>query len=346
VSQKHDKLTCTEHPHFFSRPDQINEPLHILMPIMNPIRYRTRWKLFSDAVRRFEANGGLVYVVEVQFGEREFCVTDPANPRHLRIHTDHEIWHKENALNLLMKRLPLDWKYLAWIDGDVSFARDDIFNETLHQLQHYQVVQMWSQAQDLDPHHQVIQSHQSFVYCWTHGIPYQGDACYPYGKRQKVVTWHPGFAWAARREAIDAVGGLIDFCILGSADNHMASALIGEVERTLIPELGERYKYMLRRWEEYAEKHIKRNIGYVPGLVLHEWHGPKVSRRYQDRWKILTETVFDPDTDLKPDWQGLYQLTDRSKELRDRLRAYFRQRNEDDVSVESAWVNTMRGERK
>lgn len=325
----------------FQRPDRINAPLHILTVVTNPIRFRSRWRLFDDFRRRVECLGGLLYVAEIQFGDREFCVTDTENPRHLRLHTDHEVWHKENALNLLMHRLPLDAEYLAWVDADVSWARGDIFNETLHQLQHYQIVQMWSEAQDLDPNHQVLQHHRSFVYCWTHGIPYTQYVPYPYGNGRKNITWHPGFAWAARRDAIDALGGLVDFCILGSADNHMAHALIGEVDRTILEPLTDRYKSMLRRWQGYATKHIKQNIGYVPGLVLHEWHGPKAARRYQDRWKILTETQFDPDTDLKPDWQGLLQLTDRSLALRDRIRAYFRGRDEDSTHVESEWSNTM-----
>jgi hypothetical protein len=38
----------------------------------------------------------------------------------------------------------------------------------------------------------------------------------------------------------------------------------------------------------------------------------------------LRRTGFDPDLDLKRDWQGLCQLTDRNRALRDGLRAYAR----------------------
>jgi hypothetical protein len=74
---------------------------------------------------------------------------------------------------------------------------------------------------------------------------------------------------------------------------------------------------------------VARNIGYVPGLLIHEWHGKKKDRKYKSRWDILIEHGFDPDLDLKRDWQGVWQLTDRSPGLRDGFKAYFAARNED-----------------
>jgi hypothetical protein len=87
-------------------------------------------------------------------------------------------------------------------------------------------------------------------------------------------------------------------------------------------------------WENRAEKHIRRNVGYVPGLLLHHWHGKKRDRKYADRWKIIIDNDYDPHYDLKEDWQGLWQLTDRSFKLRDDIRAYFRSRNEDSIDLD------------
>jgi hypothetical protein len=58
-------------------------------------------------------------------------------------------------------------------------------------------------------------------------------------------------------------------------------------------------------------------------------HGSTINRAYNQRWKLLGRTGFDPDLDLKRDWQGLWQLTDHNPELRDGLRAYARLRDED-----------------
>ena len=59
----------------------------------------------------------------------------------------------------------------------------------------------------------------------------------------------------------------------------------------------------------------------MPGLILHHFHGSTQNRAYNQRWKLLQRTGFDPNLDLKRDWQGLWQLTERNRELRDGLRA-------------------------
>jgi hypothetical protein len=116
----------------------------------------------------------------------------------------------------------------------------------------------------------------------------------------------------------------------------MATSLIGRIQDSLPPNfesLCPRYYEMLVNWQDRATKYVRKNIGYMDGLLVHYWHGNKKDRRYVDRWKILLEEQYDPIDDLKKDWQGLWQLTDRSVQLRDRIRAYFRQRNEDSIDV-------------
>jgi hypothetical protein len=91
----------------------------------------------------------------------------------------------------------------------------------------------------------------------------------------------------------------------------------------------------MNEWEARALKYIRKNIGFVPGTIYHNWHGAKTNRKYKDRWSIMVDSQFDPAIDIKKDWQGLYQLTDRrgeiSVKLRDDLREYFRTRNEDSI---------------
>jgi hypothetical protein len=148
-----------------------------------------------------------------------------------------------------------------------------------------------------------------------HGEPY-GAKCQT-KNGLKVNRWHPGFAWAIRRQAFNDLGGLIDWAILGSADDHMAKALIGRENRSVPTTMHPEYRHMLKVWQERAEKYIKRNVGYVSGTIHHMFHGAKKNRKYVERWQILTKNKFQPSVDLKKDWHGLYQLTDRSWKLRD-----------------------------
>lgn len=305
-----------------------NDPakLYVVTPIINPCRYNSRYKLYRDFEKMVNDSGAILHTVEVAFGNRPHIITEKDNPRHVQLRTSTEVWHKENMINLAIAELPVDWEYVAWIDADVSFARHDWVSETINQLQHYSVVQMFSVAHDLTPDHEAFQRHYGFAYSYWNNL--KGNKDYS--------NWHPGFAWAARRDAIDHLGGLIDYAILGAGDRHMAFGLIGRMKETIPSKMSGGYAQELLLWEERAEKNIRRNVGYVPGLLLHHWHGKKRDRRYRERWEILVSNNYDPDLDLKKDWQGLWQLSDRSMELRDDIRRYFRSRNEDSIDFDEA----------
>ncbi|HVZ10746.1 hypothetical protein [Rhodopila sp.] len=307
----------------------IDAPLYVIAPIVNPVRYRSRYSLYRDFARHITDAGAELYTVEAAYGDRPFEVTEDGNPRHIRLRTAHELWHKENLINLGVARLPADWRYVAWIDADVTFARPDIVAETIQQLQHYSVVQMFSHALDLGPRHEPLSGFDGFVaqYLRQAGTGQDRDV-----RPDAYGRWHPGYAWACRRDAWDHLGGLIDFAVVGSADRYMACAFLGQVESCLSRDLTRRcptYTTWCAAWQERADRHILRNIGCVEGLLLHHFHGPKRDRGYVRREEILWRNDFDPARDIKRDWQGLWQLTDRKPALRDRLRGYFRSRNED-----------------
>jgi hypothetical protein len=307
----------------------VDAPFYVVAPVVNPSRYESRYRLYDAFEKYITDAGAVLYTVEAAYGDRPFEVTETGNPRHVQLRTRDEMWHKENLINLGVARLPADWRYVAWIDTDVQFARPDIVIETIHQLQHFGVVQMFSQATDLGPRHQPLKTFDGFVAQYTKAaglVP--GEHGYS--------VWHPGFAWAARRDAWDHLGGLIDWAIVGSGDRYMACAMIGDIAGCLSENLRRDcpvYADMCFAWQDRAERYLKRNVGYVDGLLLHAFHGAKKHRSYHDREQILWKNNFDPARDIKRDWQGLWQLTDEKFRLRDQLRAYFRSRNEDGTEV-------------
>lgn len=335
-----------DHPGHFHRPDHVKEKLYVITPIFNPIRFRSRWKLYKDFENYVLSNDQAELVtIECSFGHREFAIKDELTHRHKIIHvnTKDELWLKENLINVAATRLPSDWKYVAWVDADVTFARPDWVGETIQQLQHYDVIQMWSQFQDVTPNFEIIGGLRSFMDCYING----GTDSLPgvrkplpalqYGKNDPVkqgavYPGAPGLAWAMTKTAWNHLGGLIDISILGACDWYMAHALIGKLETVLSKQYYPAYRELLFEWENRAERFIKHNVGVMKGMAIHHWHGPKVNRQYGSREQILIKNQFNPDTDLKKDWQGVYQLTDYNIKLRDDIRAYFRQRNEDALS--------------
>lgn len=313
--------------------------LHVCVMISNPVRFASRYKLLELFKSQVDAGHIKLWIVEVAYGNRPFVVTERDNPQHLQLRTAHEIWHKENALNLLMAQVISvcpEAEYLAWIDADVTFARADWAYETLQQLQHFDMVQMFSQAQDVGPKFEPIgnKMHTGFVYAYFNDPEFNTtEKRYGYSS-----DGHPGYAWAARRSALDTIGGLFDVAICGGADRHMACAMIGTVDNSTpdrkktIDELSPNFRKLLYIYQDRALG-LHKNVGYVDGLLVHHWHGRKADRKYGDRWRIYIDNEYDPLVDLVRDTQGLYQLSHRSPKLRDDLRSYMRARNEDSIEV-------------
>jgi hypothetical protein len=318
--------------------------LHVISVVHNPLRFRSRHVLFQDFMRRCRAAGVTLHVVEASFGDRYHDHVEPGVDHQTLLVQNQELWVKESMIRTGLSRLPEDAKYVAWIDGDVSFARLDWAQETIHQLQHYRIVQMFQTAADLGPQGEIMQVFNGFGYSKAEGLPellnssapayyYAGDSGRAEAQRPGRKFWHPGFAWAARREVLDQVG-FIDWSVLGSADHIMALAWMGKVDRAVPSGLHPNYIRHARMYQELCDEHVRGDIGYVPGTLLHWWHGKKRDRRYIDRWEILKRHQYDPERDIRRDTQGLVQLTRAGERMRDDLRGYFRARNEDSIDVE------------
>jgi len=292
--------------------DPIESSLHVIIVVSNPCQYARRFILAREFIKRTPN----VYIVELAHGQDDFQVTEKNNPKHLQIRTrTAPLWHKENMVNLGVKLLPSDWKAMAWVDADIEFENNKWAEDTLRILNGSRdVVQLWSHAVDMDSKEDTMQIFESFGY--RHVKQHE------FGKQ----LWHPGFAWACTKHAWKRSGGLIDWAILGSADRHMAMAMIGQVLKSAPGNIHTHYKALL---EEFQERVKGLTVGYTPGTIIHQWHGSLENRRYKQRWEILTENSFDPFMDIGTTEHGVIELTKRGLRLEPLLDAYFVGRQED-----------------
>jgi len=342
-----------ELPTFFSRPDRLHVPLYVVTPIYDVPRFRTRWKHYQDFAKRIAEAGGILITVEAAYGNRDFAVTESNNPHHVQLRIKSELWLKESLINRGVARvseLYPDWPKVAWIDADVNFERDDIMDATRHELEEYDVVQMWSNSLDMGPENEPLPDMaHSYAWCYTEGIERptttQGKFNY-YHQRLKAglrgYYWHPGYAWACTREWWDDVGGLIDWTIIGNGDYYMAEGMSGRLNAAekeyVFKNPSKAYADLLLNWQARCIRSMGRGnnggLGVVKGLVAHKWHGKKTDRQYDTRWRLLMETGFDPLLHLKRDRQLLWTLDDNAPvALRDGLRRIARRRNEDSIDL-------------
>jgi hypothetical protein len=149
---------------------------------------------------------------------------------------------------------------------------------------------------------------------------------------KKIGYFHTGYAWAARKDALQLTGGLFEVAILGAADHHMAWALIGEGARSVPLNVSDDYKNHVLNWEKRAAR-LHRNVGYIKNSLMHYWHGKKADSRYNERWNIIKDNNYEPTNHIYKDWQGLLTFHESHQKLRDEIIDYFNQRNEDSVDV-------------
>jgi hypothetical protein len=347
------------------------ETLHVALCYSNPFRWRTRRELANDCIRHLAGSANVkLYVGELAYGARPFEVTESPKSswitvttapailqasssgiQNIQLRTQSELFHKENILNRVIQQFPVGWKYGAYVDADFHLTRHDWALETIHQLQHYDFVQPFSTYTDLSGEtygtgHLPIRNNTGFAFNYVQNgyrlpegfgnggwrTPLGQDYYYGAiaGPRGVGAT---GGMWAFRRSAFDTVGGLLDKCILGHGDWFMTFGLVGEEAPDMhIDGYTPDYRSQIVAWQNNAAK-LRKNIGYVDCHAIHHFHGSKTKRAYSNRDQILVKNKFAPTTDLKLDWQGIYQLTADKPQMRDDIRRYFISRSEDDPNL-------------
>lgn len=322
----------------------------VITPYSNSPRYKVRKELYFKFREMMAQSGVELFTAEIAFGNRAFEVTERDNPNHLQFRSFEELWHKENIINeareYILQVRP-DTREIGWFDGDcfpLSISPREWLSEIWHQLQHYEIVQAWEYLINFGPDGQPITGPQmGFMKTYAANgfvVPKGKNVRHTLaGNSGMVSLGRPGLAWAANVDALDKIGGLLDICILGSGDWHMAHALVGAMNQGDYSyetrQLSD-YNKALLHYQELCERWIKRDVGYVPVTLGHHFHGDKKDRRYGERGLILVENQYSPQRDIKKDSQGLWQLETwepRQIVLRDQIRAYFKSRNEDSVPL-------------
>jgi hypothetical protein len=242
----------------------------------------------------------------------------------------------------VIERFDDGWEYGAYVDGDFTFTRQDVALETVHKLQHYDWVQMYSTYSDLSHNHRPMRIMKSFAHKFVDG---RADLrrCWPTtAGAGTAAAASAGSAPPAGRgrsggTSFEACGRLLDTCILGSGDWHMAFGLVGlpDVHPNIaeLTKCGQAYADSIKVWQNRAARAVRRNVGCVDCHAIHHWHGSKQRRAYGERWKILRDHDYDPERDIFRDARGIYQLTADKPGLRDDIRRYFASRVEDDISL-------------
>jgi hypothetical protein len=306
-----------------SNNDPIEKNLNVIIVISNPCLYASRYILLKEFVKRIEEEETNVelFIVELIYKNQKYIISDKKNKKHLQLHTETPIWHKENMINLGVKYLlPKNWKAFAWIDADIEFENNSWALDTLKILNGCKdVVQIFSHCIDMYKDETNLNFFNSFGYSFCKNKRYT---------TRGLDYWHPGYAWAITRKAYEKIGGLYDKGVLGSGDNIMAMSFINKCEKITNTEYSEDYNNSMM---EYQKKAKTLRLGYTPGVIRHHYHGSKKNRKYTERWLILIKHLYSPIEHLTYDAKGLLIPTAAfSDEFKNDIMDYFKERKEDE----------------
>lgn len=310
---------------------QGDNTLHVIGVISNASRWNSRYRLFREwRDRMLKTPNVKLHVVEGVYGDHHpECAPGPGQDyNHHVVYLKTEIWLKENMINIAEKMLlPRNWRYLCWEDCDVEHDHEDWALKTIRQLQTFNVVQTWSHGVSRDAQGGILSTDKSFGFLNTNGHKMSK------GHHEKHLGYdyaHTGFSWACTRYWWENVRGLLDFCIIGSADHHMAWCCLGMGKKTVHGSMSKGYFDSVLDWQIRAYRACGGRVGYVHGILYHYFHGPRRARRYVERWDIPVKLGFDPKKHIAYDGQGvLYLIGDVAHEINNHLIDYNRSRLED-----------------
>jgi hypothetical protein len=273
--------------------------LAILTCHFNPASYLEPQRNLLRFLRQARSLNLPIFPAELAYDDRPFLLPKDSSTLRLRCSSDHILWHKENLLNLLVDHIPRDFDKLAWIDPDLWF--DDLTwpQKAEQMLASVAIIQLFDQA------------------LWLNRDGAISDVKRSFALDRAIGDNHPGFAWAARRD-LWSHGGLCERSIVGGGDTELARALT---------QPSSAWAAKMHAWAS-----ARGGFGYLPGAVLHEWHGEYRRRGYEDRHALLAGRDLEKLVHRRPD--GLLEFTEAAPaEFRAAIRGYFTSRQEDAGSV-------------
>ena len=129
--------------------DDDSSYLYVILPYFNYCGSKSRKKLFMDFINKYSKTTGIRICIgeaKINGGSYELPQSMSNIYSHIGITTNDCIWIKETLINIVISKLPSNWKYVAWIDADISFLNTNWVNETIIKLQSNDVLHYFKLA--------------------------------------------------------------------------------------------------------------------------------------------------------------------------------------------------------
>jgi hypothetical protein len=287
----------------------------VLICFFNPINFKRPLKNLLYVRHILREQGIPCYVIECVFTGRKSQIPEAD----VIVHSATPMFYKEQLFNRLEKHVPEHFTKLVFIDNDIVFEAPDWVDQVSFALENHDVIMPYETACWLTPDNISIAARKkNLAWALKNHVPFRS-----------LYTYHPGFAWAMRRDFFRSIGGFFDKKFLGAGDVAFGATFIpGITEKALSTFTGQSavvdsylgyYKIVQAR---------KPRLGYLGFDAYHLFHGLRTKRGYMTRYAKIPHILkrgFEAFTIINED--GLYEFTD--PELIEHAIQYFAARDED-----------------
>lgn len=270
--------------------EEDKDDLHLISIVSSYFGQEKRCLLAQNYINHIENHQKIephlkLYIIEIIFDNQEckLKVSNKKNYLQIRLSSEYIFWNKENMINVAVKTLlPSNWKYMAWVDADIEFLNQFWVRDTIKELKNNDVCQLFSFCRFLNHNNVPLNYFWSSLYLKKHGI-----------YRNKFdIYHHPGFAWACTRSAYDTMGGLFEIGITGSGDSIMENSFLQEsIKKLHFLQVSPEF---IDGILEFRKKVRNFRCSYIPGIIVHHYHGERKNRKYVCRHKILMKYSYNP----------------------------------------------------
>lgn len=286
-----------------------SKDLAICLIIFNPAKSKKLISNYFTMMEKLEPYNLPIFTLELVFNDRE---PEILGAYHVYGHS--YMFHKERLCRLLEQQVPDKYKKIAFMDTDLFYDNINWYYQTSKLLDTYDVVQMFENAHWMNSKNTEKELTRKSVLFMK--------------EEEFNFKYHPGFAWAFRREYYNDVG-FFDWAVSGSGDTLSSAKWLNKT-------LPLNFKSLPRPLHtEYINYFSKPNpkITYLKDVnIYHLYHGSRANRQYSQRHEMLfinqdiKELVFLNN-------QGIYEWTNKSK-WNELFLNYFINRKDDEDEEE------------
>ena len=229
------------------------------------------------------------------------------------------MFHKEKLCRILEEKIPKTFKKLMFCDADLIFKNPNFYDEISRLLDTHDIVHPFTDCVWMDlTYKEKLLTRKSSVL--APGINWD-------------YKYHPGFAWAFRRDWYKEVG-YFDYAISGSGDTLSCAAWTKKKFPEKFQSLPQALKRKYHKYRKLVEEFPPR-ITCATGTVEHLWHGTRENRQYSERHTIL-QNINDINDILIENEHGVFEFRPSvHKRFNQIFVKYFENRQDDDLSSKS-----------